>query len=77
MEATEYDPMVASALVESARKPYVPVLSEAERRAYAAAHAILALTDYGEWELVCSGAIRSRRIDRIAKAIMEEFAACR
>ena len=73
MEATEYDPMVASALVESARDPYVPVLSDAERRAYAAAHAILAISDYGEWELVCPGGIRSRRVDRVARVIMEQF----
>ncbi|MDP9112430.1 MAG: hypothetical protein M3O20_01975 [Acidobacteriota bacterium] len=55
------------------REPYIPVLSPEERRAYAAAHRIVAMTDSGEWELCCPGGIRSRRIDRVAAMIMEEF----
>lgn len=46
----------------------------AERRAYTAAHRILAeVTDYGQRELACPGAIRTRRIDMIAAVILEEF----
>ncbi len=62
----------APKLVTQRRQQYTPTLSESERRAYAAAYKILQLVDWGEVDLACPGAIRSRRIDRIAQAIMAE-----
>jgi hypothetical protein len=49
------------------------LLPRHERLAYQAAHRILSLTDYGERQLACPGAIRSRRVDVIAAIIMEAF----
>lgn len=50
---------------------YKPLLSTRERKAYQAAHRILALTEYGERALACPGARRSRQVDRIAQIILE------
>lgn len=55
------------------RKPYKPVLSANERRAYAAAHRLLQLSASGERELACPGARRSAMVDRIAAVVMDEF----
>lgn len=52
-------------------KRYVPCTSARERQAYQAAHAILALTEYGETNLACPGARRTRQVDRIAQVILE------
>ena len=61
-------------LLAKPRKPYVPVLSAVERRAYYAAHAIL---KQGLHELrenrACPGGRRSAEVDHIARTIMEFF----
>ncbi len=53
---------------------YKPVLSDTERRAYAAAHRILReVTHHGELDLACRGAQRTRMVDKIAAILREEF----
>lgn len=49
----------------------VPVLA---KRPATYAHRILGLAEYGEHELACPGAVKTRRVDRIASVIMDEFA---
>jgi hypothetical protein len=60
-----------------AKKPYKPVLSVIERRAYAAAHRLLQLSASGERELACPGARRAAMVDRIASVLIEEFSECK
>lgn len=67
------------------RKPYIPILSLAERRAYQIAHRLVneyfirpvqgqAVKGGREGgELACPGARRSRLVDGVAGVIMEEM----
>lgn len=72
MPSTKRAPTLVTAEDQSERR-YRPTLSLNERRAYAAARRIMAIVEYGEHELACPGAIKTRRIDRVAAAIMNEF----
>lgn len=54
------------------RPAYQPVLSEAERAAYHAAHRILTEQSHDP-ELACAGARRSAQMDAIAKIILESM----
>lgn len=54
------------------RRPYVPILSETERLAYAAAHRILTERPYID-RLATPGGRRSAMVDAIANVIMETF----
>lgn len=65
---------IALVAVNREKFTYRPQLSETERRAYAAAHRILShAPEYGEVGLVCPGAVRSRRVDQIARLIAAEW----
>lgn len=55
-----------------AEKTYRFVLSAQEQAAYRAAHRILT-EDLGAADLVCPGAQRSRRLDRMVEIMMEEM----
>ena len=59
-------------LLTKPRKPYLPILSAVERRAYHAAHRIL--TEGMRDERACPGGRRSAVVDHIARIILEEFA---
>jgi hypothetical protein len=52
------------------RREYKPILSDIERRAYAAAHR-LCTENLDNNELVCPGGRRTARLDAIARVIME------
>jgi hypothetical protein len=58
-------------LIAKPRKPYVPILSAVERRAYHAAHRILTEPYVGI--LACPGGRRSAAADHMAQIIIEEF----
>jgi hypothetical protein len=58
-------------LLTKPRKPYVPILSAVERRAYHAAHRIL--THGMRAEQAMPGGYRSAVVDHIAQIIIEEF----
>lgn len=51
---------------------YRPVLSELERRAYQAAH-LIASADFQAQLLACPGGQRTRKIDTIARLIIQTF----
>ena len=51
-----------------------PATSRVERSAYRAAHKIIMeITEHGQWALACPGARQSRRVDNIARIIIESM----
>jgi hypothetical protein len=59
-----------SVLVE--KRPYRPILSDVERRAYVAAHRLMTESTVSE-TLACPGGRRSAQVDAIAQIIRECF----